>query len=661
MKRIELERLKLLNFKGAREVDVTFGHVTRVYGENGVGKTTLFDAFAWLLFSKDSQGKSDFEIKTLDASGNVIPMIDHEVEGTLRIDGQRIVLRKVYAEKWTKKRGSATSEFSGHSTDYYIDGVPVKLNEYKARIAEIVDEELFKLLTSPAFFNEQLTWQQRRKILLDVCGDLRDAEVIAASDKLAKLPSLLGHHEIDDYRKIIAARRTAINKEIQSIPVRIDEATRSKPHSEGSEADLMASIEADRATIAEREAEIQRLQTGGEIAEQEKRIREIESQMIDYRNKRDEGALDRVRVGRQEIVEFESAINRLDADRKRAKSEMESGFEDVSRLNVKVDALRKEWAEVNAETFTDPTADVCATCGQLLPADEVAANREKALATFNRSKSQRLEGIIAEANRTKERITEIGQRQNHLEAVLKHAENDQENLRVEMNAAKDILQKLQDSTSSYETEPAYKALAQAKEAILAKIGTLRSHALGDIEKLRTELMDVRERVRKNEQRLASFAQIEVINRRIEDLKRQEKALAAEYEELEEAVFLTEEFMREKVNMLESRINSKFRFARFKLFDRQVNGALADTCETTYGGVPYGSGLNNGARINVGVDIVNTLSDHHGIYCPAFLDNAEAVTAIIPTKSQTIALYVSASDKVLRVEHEDDGQLTMEAI
>ena len=199
---MKLNRLVLRNFKGIREftLDAQGGNVD-VFGDNATGKTTLFDAFTWLLFDKDSSNKKDFSIKTLDKSGAEQHGLEHEVEATLDIDGQEITLRKVYKEKWTKKRGSAQADFTGHTTDYYIDSVPVKKSEYEARIAEIADEGVFKLLTSPTYFNEQLHWEKRRQILLEVCGDLTDEEVISSNKALAELPKILGNHSLEDYQE----------------------------------------------------------------------------------------------------------------------------------------------------------------------------------------------------------------------------------------------------------------------------------------------------------------------------------------------------------------------------------------------------------------------------------------------------------------------------
>src|SRR5690625_5017671 len=97
----------------------------RVYGDNATGKTSLFDAFVWLLFDKDSQYKNKFEIKTL-VNGKVQHNLNHEVEAFFLVDNKELSLKKVFSEKWTKKRGSVTKEFTRNTTDYYIDGVPSK-------------------------------------------------------------------------------------------------------------------------------------------------------------------------------------------------------------------------------------------------------------------------------------------------------------------------------------------------------------------------------------------------------------------------------------------------------------------------------------------------------------------------------------------------------
>ena len=64
------------------------------------------------------------------------------------------------------------------------------------------------------------------------------------------------------------------------------------------------------------------------------------------------------------------------------------------------------------------------------------------------------------------------------------------------------------------------------------------------------------------------------------------------------------------------------------------------------------GLNNGMKINVGIDIINALSRHYGVTVPLFVDNAEGVTRLEESDTQVIRLVVSEHDKELRLEYEN---------
>ena len=241
----------------------------------------------WLLFNKDSQNRSDFEIKTLGPNGQPEHGLEHMVEAILELeDGQRLALKKVYQEKWQKKRGSATAEFTGHTTDHFIDGVPVKKKEYDEKIAEIADEEIFRLLTDPRYFNEILHWQKRRELLLEVCGDVSDAEVIASKADLSKLADILGNRTIEQHRKVIQSRRTEINRELEKIPVRIDEVKLGLPNVDdiSNAEELSNDIAKLREELKAKQEELAQAKAGGQVAEKTKELRLIEAQMMDLKS-----------------------------------------------------------------------------------------------------------------------------------------------------------------------------------------------------------------------------------------------------------------------------------------------------------------------------------------------------------------------------------------
>lgn len=652
MKNILLISLALRNFKGIREFNLDLqGNNGAVHGDNEVGKTTLFDAFVWLIFDKDSQNKKDFAIKTLDSFGNVKHGLEHDVTGVISINGRLLTLRKVYYEKFTKKRGSASQEFTGHTTDYYIDGVPSQLKEYKECVDDIVKEDIFKLLTSPSFFNEQLHWEKRRKILLDVCGDITDGEVIASNSKLAKLPAILGDRSIEDHRKVIAAKRKEINEELEKIPVRIDESNRSIPDTDGLDEDqLQRKITQLEAGLEAQQDESNRIKSGGEVSVKENGIREIQGEMMDIKNRLQHDTSVKVSEKAAANYHLKGVIDSLELDASGKQRRIKRNSELIHIHNLDVEKYRKDWHEANRATFDHVHDDHCSACGQSLPEDQVKAAHEKALENFNRIKSEKLEGITVKGKASAVEVSRLEQESVALQDEIRISNTQIQAKQEESAELVEEIDKLQASIKDVGADPQYIKKQQEIDDIQLQIKSLRESIQESVSVVQTEITKLRADIQLLQLDKAKFGQVKIINDRITALMSQEKELAAEFERLEQDLYLTEEFIRTKVSMLESKINSKFKFATFKLFEQQVNGGISEICETLGKGVPYSSGLNNAGRINIGLDIINTLSEHYQFSAPIWIDNAEAVTKLIDTIGQKICLVVSAADKKLRVEN-----------
>jgi len=240
---MKLLTLKLENFQGLKSEEFKFdGYSASIYGDNATGKTTVFNAITWLLFGKASTGAKNYTPKTKGPDGD-LHYLDHAAEATFKLnDGRVITLRKVYHEVYKKKRGSATEEFDGHTIDFYIDGVPTKEKEYEATMLSLCggSAEKMKMLTMPNYFPEEMSWDARRKILLEICGDVSDEDVINSTPELKDLPNYLlmpgttnQYYTVDEYKKIASAKKTEINKQLQEIPGRIDEAQRAIPDIKG--------------------------------------------------------------------------------------------------------------------------------------------------------------------------------------------------------------------------------------------------------------------------------------------------------------------------------------------------------------------------------------------------------------------------------------------
>ncbi len=656
---------RLTNFKGIRDFTLdTQGQNMNIYGENATGKTTLYDAFLWLLFNKDSQNKTDFAIKTLDENGNEIHGLEHAVETVLALNGKSLTLRKVYSEKWTKKRGAAKKEFTGHTTDHFIDGVPVKKGEYDARIANIASEDIFKLLTSPTYFNEHLHWQDRREILLQVCGDISDGDVLDSlatlqnKDQILALTNILNTRSLDDHRKIIQARRTEINKELDKIPVRINEAelampdisTINKPEA------LPKDIALVKESVQKENQKLARLESGGEVAEKTKKLREIEAEIIRLQNEAQRRATGDIAVLYEQLNGAKNGVMDIERHIKNKKQENEEREKAIKGINAQIEGLRDKWHGIAEVAFDEPEQDgFCPTCGQTLPAEQVQAATDKALATFNKDKASQLESINAEGKVLKEKKDSLQAEYEATEKVIQGSEKKLRKEKATIEAIESEIEALRRDAENQEEDPAVGLKLKEKAIIEQEIESLKAGNTEAREKVVEGIQELEEILSTLEECQAKVKMRGDIEKRIEELKAQEKKLAAEYERLEGELYLTEEFIRQKVSLLEEKINSKFEMARFKLFNVLVNGAVEECCETTYQGVPFSS-LNNGARINVGLDIIRTLARHYNFYPPIFIDNREAVTSLIDMgDQQVISLIVSEKDKELRVEIEGEEE------
>lgn len=633
---MKLTKLELLNFKGLKSFTINLNGDVVIRGDNATGKTTVFDSVCWLLFGKDSLDRADFEIKTLDG-GEPIHKVNHEVTGIFTLDeGGTVELKRVYREKYSSPRGGEVT-LTGHTTDYFVDGVPKKEKEYKEIVNTLIDESIFKLITNPLYFNETYSWQNRRKLLLEMCGDIDDISVINSRDDLRRLAELLEGRTVDDHRKVVAAKKTAINKELDMIPVRIDEAMRNKPEIASDKAKLIRDIETLSAGIDEVEKQKAIIQNGFSSTEKESKIRDIKRQLEVQSHK----VLSDYHKQKQRLRdEYEASLTKLkmvEVDRDRCADRRDELNKEIERESKRIATLQSEFDTFNAQQFNKES---CPTCGQALPDDKQAALE----AEFNTNKSKKLEewkGLIESAVKLKANYEE---QQEIMSSKI-------DSLTTEVSQYSDAYNvKFKEyeaySEPNVEDDPVYTDLKA--QLFLLEIDDEPGAEAEELAKLDEELSSMKSKKAGLETELNKFKLIDDINHRILELENQQQKLVAEKNALDEAAFLMDEFIKAKVNMLEENINSRFKLARFKMFNVMLNGNVEECCETTYKGVPYRS-MNNAARINVGLDIINALTSYYKVNAPVFIDNAEAVTEFVPVNSQTIKLIVDESKPQLTVE------------
>lgn len=627
---MKLQQLTLQNFKGIKSLSFEFdGEDKFIFGDNATGKTTVFDGLCWLLFGKDSLDRADFEIKTL-VNGEPIHKVNHEVEAIfINDDGSDFTLKRVYREKYTNPRGGET-KLTGHTTDYFINEVPVKEKEYKSYINNVIAEDVFKLITNPLYFNETYSWQNRRKLLLEMCGDVDDDHVINSRADLKRLTELLGGRTVEEQKKIVAAKKTAINKELDMLPVRIDEAIRNKPEVVSPKADLEASIKTLAAGIDDLEQQKAVLNNGLGSTVRQMRITEL-GHKIDARKSE---VLSAYRETKARLrSDYEAILAKLKITEAERDRYVDRGYDleqEIAREADRINTLQEEFDAINAQTFT---GEACPTCGQALPADQLSKLEE----VFNTEKAAKLE-----------------EWQRLIDGAIQMRSNYEEQRDVMAVKADGLCSLIQEQSDAYNAKfKAYEELFEpdlAEDPVLSDLNAelfmlnLDDSGTADQEKLAEiygEIAAMKEKKASLETELNKYKMIDDIDQRVLDLEREQQRLAAEKNVLDETSFLIDEFVKAKVDLLEQTINSHFEHARFKMFNVLVNGSVEECCETTYKGVPYRS-MNNAARINVGIDIINALTKFYNVTAPVFIDNAEAVTTFNKCNSQTIKLVVDPS-------------------
>lgn len=678
MKKVFLKQLRLTNFKGIRDLTIAFGGNTNIFGQNRAGKSTVADAFTWLLWSKDQMGREDYEIKTLDDNNEPLHKLDHEVEAVFVIDGKEETVRKVYREIWTKKRGEPAATFTGHEKVYFWNDVPMKMAEYNTKIGGIINEGMFKLITNPLYFNS-LHWEKRRACLLDIAGEIKDNEIF---DKIAtpkndygNLINVLNSGKTTlEYKKEIGAKKNRIKKELEDIPSRIDEADRSKPES--------FDFESIFSQIAEKATSIQDVEdqltdtvkaqaaTQKALTDRQTNFHNLKTQLSSIRFRIETEIQSEQNSGKSNIANAESALRNLKQSIELKQqtlnarvSAKETILQSLAENDVRLNQLREDWAKIDAEVFKfDDTACVCPTCKQMLQQNDIEVKKQELLGNFNTDKLERLNAKVKQASAVKESTEQLKKTITSLDTQINELENEIKQLDSQMPSLKtklDTYKIVEDNRASFDLAAAVEErLKKDTDAINLRvqikgiedeiINPASTPQVIDTSLLRTQKMTLQAELTALRDKYANKATIERTNARITELHRMEENLSQELAGYEQQEFEIMNYEKARMDILESRINSRFSWVSFKMFNRNINGGEEPACECLYKGVPYPT-LNTEAKINCGIDIINVLCDHYRVSAPIFIDNRESVSSIIPTDSQVINLIVNPDCPTLTVQ------------
>jgi len=646
--KICLDRIEIENFRGIKKFSATFGADNRIYGENGIGKTSIYDAFLWLLYGKDSSGRKDFELRPLDKDNQPIRGLTVSVQGILDFDGVKHTFRKEHHENIIKK------QLRGYNTLCWIDDVPKKVSEYSEAINEIIPENTLKLLTDIYFFCGKMHWTERRKILLEMAGK------IAQPSGYDRLLSELKGRSIDDYKKTLIAQKKRYEAELAEIPPRIDELQRGLASYANAEPPDRKSIEAERLKIKNSIDALAKKRAA--LLDQEKARQEKIDRLNALKLKRleREAELKNDTTGIQHLLDEKQKLDIAISDRKRAIHEVESAMQDC---DAEIEAKKRKQASLQSvlqqiktryqeiKSIKIKVEDVtCPACGQPLPPDKI----ESIMAEHETKKKSQLFALAEEGNKTKKQIDDMQKEIDSIVEKRKALLDDLEKAQILFREAEEYrAERLPEIDRQLQHRPQvdprsdtiWKQLTHDIEALEKDIGESVSSQLDKIEKERQSLERELEQVNIA---LLQYDRICADTARIKDLEAYEREISQSIASIDELLAEIDRYKAEQSALIEKSVNGLFKHVSFKMFKELLNGGFEDCCEATLHGVPYND-LSTGEKILVGVDVINALSRYYDYQVVLFLDNSESLTFSIETDMQVIRLIADPTRKNLEVE------------
>ena len=672
-----LKKIHLENFKGIKSLDVNFSNKTSIKGQNAAGKTTIFDAFTWLLFNKNSAGEEKFNVRPLDKDGSSIDNVEIKVVAVLDVDGKEVELSKVQKQNWVKKRGTDTVTLQGNVNSFEIDGYPKSEADFKDYVSGLAQsEEMFKMLTNPQYFSS-LKWKDQRDILMKLVSEASDVELAKTDSKYVPLVDELEKaSSTDDIRAKFSKALSGWKKKQSEIPVRIDEAEKSKVDADVAEqelakADLERKVSECDQKISGADNSLDRLQSE-ELQLQfdlSGIMQTMNRELSDKRREYDD-------VKYEASREFQNVHNQIADNQSRISGNEES----IRKAEVERKKLGEQYNAEKAKTFDetpylfdeskwvfDENSTVCPLCGQKLPEDkieqlktdfemkkakakaELETKHMLALNEFKSSNAAKLQEIVNSGYEKKNLIEKLTSENESLKKEMGELKQKENAALAKKNEAEKMLSEIP-AEADYSQNEEYAKLKARHNEVLAEIKKLESDGADQIvNDLKAEKSDLQSQLDEVNKIITKASMNVEIDERIAQLQAEQKEIGQKVADQEQMLYLLQEFIRFKLDKVSESINSHFKTVNFKLFETQLNGGLKDCCECTVNGVPY-STLNSGHRIVAGLDIIRSLSELYGVSCPIFVDNAESLNEFnVPDMDAQLILLSVSEDKQLKVE------------
>lgn len=648
MKKATLKSLNIENFKGrTMSFDFSDGK-TIIRGTNEAGKSTLTNAFFWLLMGVDSQDRTNYELydTTLDFTPeNAIPAV---VEGVFDINGTEYSFKRVAKQKWVRPRGK--SEYVKDKSDeytFYIDGLAVSANVYKERVeALLAPIDKLKLMLNVRYY-QTLDWKKLRKHFSDMVGIINEDEL--QGDYTSIKPLLEKYGSVDRVKEKLRQDINPKKKAVENIESEIKGMKSMLPSLEGVE-----QAEKDRDAKCGRIAEIDKEILGlGEANKPfvEKRLAETRAinekkVVLDiYRKNWEIEQYERFYEIQKQLSDIEAENAKIRKENERI-TEMRYSYESqikIAQENHKFyaeerDRLHEEREKVKAMEFDEN--QLCPNCGQPLPYDKVAKIREK----FYANREDKVKDIVAKGVRARDSRDAQERLVKELEQKLSELPEPKELLDIAELEAQLAVSKA--NVIPFEHSDIYASLTKEiadMEVNLTVVPEVDSAELvAEKKQLNDEIAELTTIVMREVERENGL-------KRIEAKEREQSQVGIELAKLEGLFDKCVEREREWASIVRDRANKHLRYSHVEMTELTKAGELVDVCTLTARNVGSGS-QNNATQILIGVDLAQAFQANAGLLLPIFIDNAEGIvdSNLPECDNQLCLLYVDERYKNLTV-------------
>lgn len=643
MKRVALKRLTLENWR-AQNRTVDFSDKTIIRGANGAGKSTVFDAFMWLLTGVDAQNRTNYDLydNTREFTPeNAVPAV---TEGTFDVDGTEYTFKREAKQKWTRKRGTNVYE-KAKSDDYtyYIDGLAVSAKTYSERIAAIfADVEKLKLMLNVRHY-QMLDWRTLRGHFADMAGIINKDEL---TGDYSAIESLLAKYEndptfkgsaVDAVKESLRQKINPLKNLLDGIDSEIKGMKEMLPDLDGV-AEAKAAIEEKRNRIEEIDREIVGMgdvnkpfieKRNAELAAIAEKKRAIESARQEWDTKQNEP----IYALRKKLTELQSEnykiANANNAAKQRKASidrQIEAAKQQYEYFDKERDRLKADKEKVVACVFDENRE--CPTCGQQLPAEMVADMKKD----FYEKRDEEVALIIERGKKVRamrdEQAEIIANLKKELAEIVFNPLLDCATIEADIESAKAMVQPFDDSALQIELK--------AMEDNLTVVPVIDTDALlQEKSALNREIQELQAVVAKESRLESDNAKIAAK----EEERNKNGVELAMYEGLFDKCVERE---REWASIVRDRANRYLHHCKVEMTEINKSGEINDICTVTIDGVDVGV-ANTARQIMAGIDIAKAFQTNAGLNLPMFIDNAEQITDnnIPVISNQMIMTYVDA--------------------